>query len=786
MKKIVFLLLFVFGVTNAQIVNIPDANFKAKLLSATVNNIVAGVQNYYYSEPSCTGNDIATPSEHVKIDTNNDGQIQYSEAQVIKSLNISGSNITNLTGIEAFINLQVLSCSLNQLTSLNLSQNVNLRVLDCGFNPITNFDVSQYPSLYYLNCFGLQTSSLDISQNLNLKSLTCGSQILSNLTLSQNLKVLQCSNSPLLTSLSLSQCTNLKRVYISYASLTTLDVSLNSNLIDITISNLPISNLDVSQNSLLCYLGVQNTQIATLDLSNNTNLGNISCSNNQLLTYLNIKNGSSQYGWPGSSIYSNPNLHFICADDNEVSSAQSSVGPNVLVSSYCSFVPGGNYNTISGSILFDSDSNGCDTSDLAWSNIKVTISNGTNQGSSFTTNSGNYSFFTQSGNFILTPNIENSTWFNFSPVTAEVPFANNNNNSFTQNFCLSPNGIHQDVEVIILATSIIRAGNNSNYRIVYKNKGNQTLSGILEFNYNDAIFDYVSSTVIPNSTATGSLGFDYTNLMPFETRSIDVILNLNSPTETPPVNIGDIINLLASITPVSGDEIPNDNLFSFNQSVVGSLDPNDKNCLEGTIVDSSKIGDYLHYNINFENIGNAAAENIVVKDMIDTTKFDITSLQIINSSHSMTARITGNKVEFVFDNINLDPSQHGNVAFKIKTKTTLVEGDTVTNNANIYFDYNFPIQTNTASTIFQTLSSGQFEIDNSVGIAPNPTKNNVNVNCNNNIQSVQLFDVQGRVLTTQIVTNSQSVLNISNYTNGIYFVKVTTEKGSKVVKIIKE
>ncbi len=66
MKKIYFLLLaFSFFTTaNSQIVNIPDANFKAKLLTANTTNTIA--KNLF--------------KNYIKIDVNNDGQIQESEA----------------------------------------------------------------------------------------------------------------------------------------------------------------------------------------------------------------------------------------------------------------------------------------------------------------------------------------------------------------------------------------------------------------------------------------------------------------------------------------------------------------------------------------------------------------------------------------------------------------------------------------------------------------------------------------------------------------------------------
>lgn len=219
---------------------------------------------------------------------------------------------------------------------------------------------------------------------------------------------------------------------------------------------------------------------------------------------------------------------------------------------------------------------------------------------------------------------------------------------------------------------------------------------------------------------------------------------------------------------------------------MGSYDPNNKICLEGETVSTSKIGDYLHYNINFENTGTADAQNIVVKDLIDTTKFDINSLQIMNSSHPVATKITGNKVEFVFQNINLGANQYGNVVFKIKTSSNLTTGTTATNTANIYFDYNFPIQTNIASTTFQTLNNGQFIIDSSIAVSPNPTSSTVTINCNSNIKSIQVYDIQGRLLETKLVDDTKTTINISEKTSGIYLLKITSDNGSKVEKIVKE
>jgi P2-related tail formation protein len=204
---------------------------------------------------------------------------------------------------------------------------------------------------------------------------------------------------------------------------------------------------------------------------------------------------------------------------------------------------------------------------------------------------------------------------------------------------------------------------------------------------------------------------------------ISVVLNVNSPMETPAANSGDILNYTVTNTITNTDEMLSDNTFVLNQTVVNSYDPNDKTCLQGNYVGPDKIGQYVHYMIRFENTGTFPAENIVVKDMIDTAKFDVSSLIPLNASHNYVTRINGNKVEFIFENINLpfdDATNDGYVAFKIKTLPSLVVGNTFSNTANIYFDYNFPIITNTATTTIAALNNPSFEFATYFSLYPNP------------------------------------------------------------------
>ena len=99
------------------------------------------------------------------------------------------------------------------------------------------------------------------------------------------------------------------------------------------------------------------------------------------------------------------------------------------------------------------------------------ITNGTISGSIISNNSGDYSFPVTEGTHTITPVLENPTYFNVSPSNFSVTFPTETS-PFTQNFCITPNGIHQDVEVIIVPLNVALPGFDASYKLVYKNKGN--------------------------------------------------------------------------------------------------------------------------------------------------------------------------------------------------------------------------------------------------------------------------------------------------------------------------
>ncbi len=780
MKKLYFTLVtFLFlAVANAQIVNIPDANFKAKLLSASSSEHIASSATPFFNSPD---EPLMYVNSFNKVDVNNDGEIQVSEAVAIKYLSLDTlyGVIYNLEGISNFINLEYLDIAGHSATNLNINLNslTNLRLLNCSYVPTPILDVSGLSNLQSLYCGGCELQNLNVGGLTNLKYLYCPEN--DNLH-NGNLTILELHN---LTSLiSLNCSTNHIQVIdlVNLINLKHLDCAGNM------ITNIDLTNL-VNLKELICA----NNQLTTLNTNNSPLLTQLICSGNQIETLF-LK--SNNLFAPNMDISYNP-LIYICADESDLPSIQQIIDNAGLtntcqVNNYCSFNQGGTYYVIQGSQKVDLNNDGCDTNDSTYPNLKFNITNGTISYSDLISNySGNYSIPVSTGTHTITPQFENPNYFTASPqdITVNFPITTS---PFIQNFCIIPNSTRHDLEVVVIPVNIARPGFVAKYKIKYKNKGNLNENVTVNFNYNDAIIDYISSSVTPISQATGVMSWNVGTLSSFESGEIIVTLNVNSPMETPAVNGGDLLSYTATANGLNTDETPDDNTASLNQVVVNSLDPNDKTCLEGTTINPSMIGKYVHYKIRFENTGTFPATNIVVKDMIDITKFDVETLQITDASHSCVTKITNpDKVEFIFENINLpfdDALNDGYVVFKIKTKPTLAVGSTINNTANIYFDYNFPIVTNTATSTFSTLQNDTFDFDNYFTIYPNPVGEYLNITTKQatEMYSITIYNLIGQQVQT--TTHPTETVDVSSLTTGSYIVKIDTDKGVSSSKFVKE
>ena len=241
------------------------------------------------------------------FDTNHNGEISMSEAELVTKIIVNPEIVASLAGIEYFKNLYTLQCPLSYfyyntddigrqhyynanneeihslLTSLDVSRNTYLTTLWCSGNQLSSLDVSKNTALMTLRCYNNQLTSLDVSKNTALTDLECNHNQLTSLDVSNNtvLRSLYCYSNRL-TSLDVSKNTALTSLNCGNNQLTSLDVSKNTALTNLQCYSNQLTSLDVSMNTKLTHLSCDHNQLTSLDVSNNTALIGLDCSDNQL------------------------------------------------------------------------------------------------------------------------------------------------------------------------------------------------------------------------------------------------------------------------------------------------------------------------------------------------------------------------------------------------------------------------------------------------------------------------------------------------------------------------
>lgn len=447
-------------------------------------------------------------------------------------------------------------------------------------------------------------------------------------------------------------------------------------------------------------------------------------------------------------------------------------------------------NTIRGKVLIDTDANGCTSNDMKGSNLMVISDNGSHSFATFTDQSGAYEVKTTEGNFTTAITSQLPAYYASNPAAHAFNFSGMNN-AYVADFCVLPVGTVNDLAISVYPLDTPRPGFHTGYRIVYSNKGTTTLNGTVDFEFNNNKMSFLTSSQSIASQTANTLTFGFTDLHPFEIKTIDLKFIVALP---PVANLNDVLLATATVNPVSGDATVYNNTVLLSQTIIGSYDPNDIRCLEGDQVLIENADQYLHYIIRFQNTGTASAINVKVENTLDPN-LDWTTMQLESLSHRGRVAISdGQDVSFIFENINLadsstnEPASHGFIAYKIKPLANVVVGDVVHNTASIFFDFNPPIVTNPVATQFvSVLSVAENQID-TFHAYPNPTNGQLYVQGNSSINQALLFDLNGRLLK-EFHFNSPTLavqLELSELTKGIYFLKIKSENGITTKKIIKK
>ncbi|MFK5878124.1 MAG: T9SS type A sorting domain-containing protein [Flavobacteriaceae bacterium] len=341
-----------------------------------------------------------------------------------------------------------------------------------------------------------------------------------------------------------------------------------------------------------------------------------------------------------------------------------------------------------------------------------------------------------------------------------------------------------------------RPGFNFINRLYLKNEGTMIInSGTVEYSY-DGLLEFNNTfNVNPNYTITlTSNGFtvDFVNLLPNETELIEISMYCPAT-----VNIGELITNSVVYTTNSDDVLElNDESF-LTQTVVGSYDPNDVIESHGPTIlfEDFTIDDYLFYTVRFQNIGTAEAIDVRIENVLDS-KLDESTFQILSSSHSNSLNRVGNQLVWTFNNIGLpsesmdESNSHGFVYYKIKPSTGYGVENIIPNSADIYFDFNSAVETNTFETEF-VIAIVLSEESNSISkfsIFPNPASNVVNIKFINTLGedlTVTVYDIQGKLVLIEKISNStEAQLDMSQLEGGFYFVKLKTGDQETIKKLI--
>lgn len=230
---------------------------------------------------------------------------------------------------------------------------------------------------------------------------------------------------------------------------------------------------------------------------------------------------------------------------------------------------------------------------------------------------------------------------------------------------------------------------------------------------------------------------------------------------------------------------------------IGSYDPNDKTIFVSGKVNETiiKAEDLIEYRIRFQNTGTDTAYTVKIHDPI-SGKFDVSSIRLIHSTHTCTWKVDNNVLIVDFPGIKLVDSftnklgSQGEIRFSIKLLPGREIGETVTNQAQIFFDYNDPVATNKVTSTFGLVSHTNDTTSPAITtleLVPNPATSEVQIKgLSTTIHSdIFVFDFLGRLVYSGKLTNNNEKLKTYSFPEGVYQIVVKEGDVIKVGKLVK-
>jgi len=280
--------------------------------------------------------------------------------------------------------------------------------------------------------------------------------------------------------------------------------------------------------------------------------------------------------------------------------------------------------------------------------------------------------------------IESSLQLN-SDLVGDACYDNNN-----FGFVLS--GETQVTGQISITNSIARCDFETRFYLTVENQGAEDSEFSLQFDFDNETTFF--SSEIPDYTINGNtLEADLGMLKPFEPTTYLITLKMPSGSSSLP--------LLSFNGRISNSSIMLDEFF-YEDQLRCSYDPNDKQVVPNREGDENftLFEEDLTYTIRFQNNGNDTAFSVKIIDPLHPA-IDKSSIRVLDTSHEVRTSIESDNLVFFFPEINLVDSttnyvlSQGYVLFECNTINGLAENTLIENTADIIFDTNTPILTNT-------------------------------------------------------------------------------------------
>ncbi len=470
---------------------------------------------------------------------------------------------------------------------------------------------------------------------------------------------------------------------------------------------------------------------------------------------------------------------------------------NQSVNSYTDIIEG-NGMQVSGLVYHDLNGN-CvkDEGEDGIPGIQITIQPG-NRG--VTTNqNGEYEAYLEPGSYSIqqtmalgwTNNCAPSA-YNLNVVSGQVYNGNSFGNSGS---CQYPN------LSVSLGTAALRKGFQNEYAVLYSNSGAYDAFNVeLSITFADDIIPL--SATKPWTTAVSGIGtVTYTWIIDtvkavtfYDLKIIDSVSVLTTT--------GDLLTVSAYITDFGIDCDTSTNSFTETNPIVGAIDPNDilvfprGDGSEGFIAKTQ----VLRYKIRFQNVGTYFAQNVKVSNEVPAN-LDMNSIHNVVSSHDYTVKQIGNQMVFMFKDILLPDSSenllasNGFIEYSILPKQDISRGSMIQNSAEIVFDYEDAIATN---TVINTIKYNSELVQNKVLIQPNPVKYQTTIMLEltrdryvnlQRIERIEIYNILGYLMGVQVygIEVQRAQLKTDGWLPGCYLIKVYNSEGQSFQgKLIKE